>query len=176
MDHCPSAPSWTSGVEAALSKTRLAVVWLQCIYNMYSTYFYSVLVWPFLCHRRAAYILNSNCFVCPSVHSVSFENRTSHSLDDLCHLYGQLLLLIMINDAMLQTLSYTCRSKNVRSIMAARIALAKRKNCDGIEPDNVDGFEKGNANIGFTAQDQLNYNKWLAKRSYAFYSIYRRLL
>lgn len=31
-------------------------------------------------------------------------------------------------------------STNVRSIMAARIKLASEKGCDGIDPDNVDGY------------------------------------
>lgn len=54
------------------------------------------------------------------------------------------------------------RSSNVRRIMSERIYLAQSKNCDGIEPDNVDGHEDGNANIGFTYQDQIDYNIWLA--------------
>lgn len=32
------------------------------------------------------------------------------------------------------------RTSNVRRIMAARIALAAQKGCDGIDPDNVDGY------------------------------------
>lgn len=32
------------------------------------------------------------------------------------------------------------RTANVRRIMAARIAFAARKGCDGIDPDNVDGY------------------------------------
>lgn len=32
------------------------------------------------------------------------------------------------------------RSENVRSIMARRIKLAAEKGCDGIDPDNVDGY------------------------------------
>src|SRR5262249_22171337 len=33
------------------------------------------------------------------------------------------------------------RSANVRSIMAARLDLAKTRGCDGVEPDNVDGYQ-----------------------------------
>ncbi|XP_052227971.1 uncharacterized protein LOC127842481 isoform X2 [Dreissena polymorpha] len=58
------------------------------------------------------------------------------------------------------------RSSNVRRIMSARMDLAKSKACDGIEPDNVDGHEHGNANFGFTSSDQLNYNKWLASEAH----------
>jgi len=54
------------------------------------------------------------------------------------------------------------RSANVKAIMRDRIALAASKGCDGIEPDNVDGHEDGNANFGFTAHDQIVYNTWLA--------------
>ncbi len=35
------------------------------------------------------------------------------------------------------------RSANVRAIMAARMDLAKSKGCDGVEPDNVDGYTNG---------------------------------
>lgn len=31
-------------------------------------------------------------------------------------------------------------SANVRRIMADRLALAKRKGCDGVDPDNMDGY------------------------------------
>lgn len=53
------------------------------------------------------------------------------------------------------------RSDNVRRIMAERIALAARKGCDGVDPDNVDGY---NNNTGFvlTGDDQLDYNRFLA--------------
>lgn len=59
------------------------------------------------------------------------------------------------------------RSSNVKSIMSKRMDLAQSKHCDGIEPDNVDGFEAGNANIGFSYQDQLTYNRWLASQAHA---------
>ena len=38
------------------------------------------------------------------------------------------------------------RSTVVRNIMTARMDLAVSKGCDGIEPDNVDGYE---SNTGF---------------------------
>ncbi|KAL4234314.1 hypothetical protein ACF0H5_005965 [Mactra antiquata] len=59
------------------------------------------------------------------------------------------------------------RSSNVKSIMAKRMDLAKSKNCDGIEPDNVDGYDSGNAHIGFSFHDQLVYNRWLADQAHA---------
>lgn len=58
------------------------------------------------------------------------------------------------------------RSDNVRRIMAARLDMARDKGCDGVEPDNVDGY----INLtGFTltADDQLVYNRWLATEAHA---------
>lgn len=59
------------------------------------------------------------------------------------------------------------RSSNMRNIMLRRMDLAKSKHCDGIEPDNVDGHEDGNANFHFTQLDQLVYNRWLADEAHA---------
>ena len=51
--------------------------------------------------------------------------------------------------------------------MLQRLELAKRKGCDGVEPDNVDGHEDDNdTGFGFGFNDQLVYNKWLADRRY----------
>jgi len=51
-------------------------------------------------------------------------------------------------------------------IMMARLDLAVSKGCDGVEPDNVDGY---NNDSGFplTSQDQLHYNIWLASAAHA---------
>ncbi len=50
-------------------------------------------------------------------------------------------------------------------VMAARLDLAVTKQCDGVEPDNVTAY---NNNTGFpiTAQDQLDYNIWLAEQAH----------
>lgn len=58
------------------------------------------------------------------------------------------------------------RSDVVRNIMKERLALAASKGCDGVEPDNVDGYE---ASTGFplTAADQLNFNEFLASSAHA---------
>jgi len=40
-------------------------------------------------------------------------------------------------------------SANVRSIMTARIQLAAQKGCDGIDPDNVDGYVSKSFSIHF---------------------------
>jgi hypothetical protein len=53
------------------------------------------------------------------------------------------------------------RSANVRRIMLARLDLAVTKNCDGVEPDNVDAFEN-DSGFELTAADQLAYNRFLA--------------
>jgi len=58
------------------------------------------------------------------------------------------------------------RSTNVRAVMTARLALAQSKACDGVEPDNVDGYSNS---TGFTlsAADQLDYNRFLATGAHA---------
>ena len=49
----------------------------------------------------------------------------------------------------------------LKSIMIARLDLAKEKGCKGVEPDNIDGYTN---DTGFTlsAQDQIDYNKFLS--------------
>lgn len=42
--------------------------------------------------------------------------------------------------------------------MQARLDLAVQKGCDGVEPDNVDGYQN-NSGFPLTAQDQLAYNR-----------------
>ena len=51
-------------------------------------------------------------------------------------------------------------SLNVRHRMAERIELAATKGCDGVDPDNVDGYSN---NTGFALNDkqQLDYNRFL---------------
>lgn len=46
--------------------------------------------------------------------------------------------------------------------MAERMDLALSKGCDGVEPDNVDGYANSNG-LGLTAANQLEYNKYLAQ-------------
>jgi endo-alpha-1,4-polygalactosaminidase (GH114 family) len=55
------------------------------------------------------------------------------------------------------------RDSTVRSIMLSRMDLAVSKHCDGVEPDNVDGYQPDNhSGFDFTADDQLQYNTFLA--------------
>jgi hypothetical protein len=58
------------------------------------------------------------------------------------------------------------RSANVRSIMKARLDLAKSKGCDGVEPDNVDGYTNS-PGFPLTAQTQFDYNRFLAEEAHA---------
>lgn len=57
------------------------------------------------------------------------------------------------------------RSTNVHRIMKARLDLAVTKNCDGVEPDNMDGY-LNNPGFNFTANDQLAYNRFIANEAH----------
>jgi hypothetical protein len=58
------------------------------------------------------------------------------------------------------------RSPLVRNIIAGRLDLAVSKGCDGVEPDNVDGYQ---TKTGFplTANDQLSFNQFIANQAHA---------
>lgn len=58
------------------------------------------------------------------------------------------------------------RSSNVRSVMSSRLDLAAAKGCDGVEPDNVDGF-LNSTGFPLTAQDQIDFNTFLAQQAHA---------
>jgi hypothetical protein len=58
------------------------------------------------------------------------------------------------------------RSSAVRDIMKARLDLAVSKGCDGVEPDNVDGYDNDNG-LGLTEQDQVAYDQFLATEGHA---------
>ncbi len=53
-------------------------------------------------------------------------------------------------------------------IMRARFALCARKGFDGVEADNVDGYENPTG-FPLTGADQLTYNEWLARTAHAFH-------
>jgi hypothetical protein len=57
------------------------------------------------------------------------------------------------------------RSANVRRIMGERLDLARRKGCDGVEPDNVDGYQH-DSGFDLDAQSQLDFNRFLAAESH----------
>lgn len=50
-------------------------------------------------------------------------------------------------------------------IMQARMELAVSKDCDGVEPDNIDGYSN-NTGLDLTPDDQLAYNRWLAEQAH----------
>lgn len=57
------------------------------------------------------------------------------------------------------------RSENVRTIMKTRLELANQKGCDGVEPDNVDGYQN-NPGFPLNAADQLSFNRFLAAEAH----------
>lgn len=57
------------------------------------------------------------------------------------------------------------RSTNVHKIMLTRLDLAAEKGCDGVEPDNVDGYTH-NTGFSLTSDDQLAYNRFLANAAH----------
>ncbi|PVI06596.1 glycoside hydrolase family 114 protein, partial [Periconia macrospinosa] len=56
-------------------------------------------------------------------------------------------------------------SDNVKAIMKKRIALAKEKGCDAIDPDNVDGFSGNQDGWGLKKDDYAAYVKFLAQEA-----------
>ncbi len=50
-------------------------------------------------------------------------------------------------------------------ILKARMDKAVSKKCDGIEPDNVDGYAN-DSGFPLTAADQLAFNRWLAREAH----------
>ena len=51
-------------------------------------------------------------------------------------------------------------------ILADRLELAKTKQCDGVEPDNVDGYAN-DTGFPLSAADQLAFNRWLAGQAHS---------
>jgi len=52
------------------------------------------------------------------------------------------------------------------SIMEARMDLAVTKDCDGVEPDNMDGYTN-NSGFPLSYQDQIDYNIFIAEAAHA---------
>jgi hypothetical protein len=57
------------------------------------------------------------------------------------------------------------RNSGVRDLMDSRIGLAKSKGCDGVEPDNVDGFTN-QTGFPLKSSDQVSYLKFLASAAH----------
>ena len=55
----------------------------------------------------------------------------------------------------------------ILTIMENRVILAQSKKCQGIEPDNIDGYEN-NPGFPITFQDQMTYNTWIANTVHAY--------
>ncbi|KAJ5970920.1 uncharacterized protein N7479_000838 [Penicillium vulpinum] len=58
------------------------------------------------------------------------------------------------------------KSANVRKIMQARLDVAVAKGCDGVDPDNIDGYDNTNG-LGLTKTDAINYVNWLAGQAHS---------
>ena len=58
------------------------------------------------------------------------------------------------------------RSANVREIMSERLLLAAERGCDGVDPDNVDGYSN-RTGFPLTYEDQLDYNRFLFNQAHA---------
>ncbi|MCP4249916.1 MAG: endo alpha-1,4 polygalactosaminidase [bacterium] len=57
------------------------------------------------------------------------------------------------------------RSAGVHAVMLARLDLAVEKGCDGVEPDNVTGFQN-ETGFDLTAADQLAFNRFIANEAH----------
>ncbi len=51
-------------------------------------------------------------------------------------------------------------------IISARLDLAAQKGCNGVDPDNINGFVN-NTGFPLTYEDQIQYNIWLAEAAHA---------
>ncbi|MFH1531831.1 MAG: endo alpha-1,4 polygalactosaminidase [Pseudomonadota bacterium] len=51
-------------------------------------------------------------------------------------------------------------------ILEARLDMAVAKGCDGVEPDNVDGYQN-DSGFPLAGADQIAFNRWLAKAAHA---------
>jgi hypothetical protein len=58
------------------------------------------------------------------------------------------------------------RDPEVRRILEARLDLAAERGCDGVDPDNVNGFENPTG-FALTATEQLEFNRFLADEAHA---------
>ncbi|MFC1687100.1 endo alpha-1,4 polygalactosaminidase [Patescibacteria group bacterium] len=55
--------------------------------------------------------------------------------------------------------------ENFASTIRQRLDTAVQKKCDGVEPDNVDGYQN-DSGFDLTYEDQRNYNQWLASEAH----------
>ncbi len=57
------------------------------------------------------------------------------------------------------------RHRPVLDVMVARLELARQRGCDGVEPDNIDGFTN-DTGFPLTSNDQLAFNRHLANEAH----------
>jgi hypothetical protein len=57
------------------------------------------------------------------------------------------------------------RIDQLAPIILARLDLAHQKGCDGVEPDNIDGYAN-DSGFPLSVSDQLLYNRWLAEQAH----------
>ena len=57
------------------------------------------------------------------------------------------------------------RSSKVKSITNRRLGFAKTIGCDGVDPDNVDGYQN-QSGFDIRKKDQIKFNRWLSKRAH----------
>jgi len=55
-------------------------------------------------------------------------------------------------------------NEDLAPVMRARLDLAVKKGCDGVEPDNMDGYTN-NTGFNLSADEQLAYNKFIANEA-----------
>ena len=54
----------------------------------------------------------------------------------------------------------------IRSIMKARLDMAVTKNCDAVDPDNIDAYDNDNG-LSLTTSDAINYVNFLANEAHS---------
>ncbi|MDD0842318.1 endo alpha-1,4 polygalactosaminidase [Pseudomonas sp. Gutcm_11s] len=57
------------------------------------------------------------------------------------------------------------RRSDVRALLAKRLDLARSKGCNGVDPDNVDGYANDNG-LKLTKAQQISFNRWLAAEAH----------
>lgn len=58
-------------------------------------------------------------------------------------------------------------SPSVRKIMVNRLDIAQQKGCDGVDPDNVDGYSNSENALGLTQQMSIDYVNFLAQEAHS---------
>jgi hypothetical protein len=56
--------------------------------------------------------------------------------------------------------------EQIAPVLTARLDLAVSKQCDGVEPDNVDGYAN-DSGFPLVGNDQLAFNRWLAQQAHS---------